>query len=86
MTLEELERLAKATKGLDLLKTIEGQVQSNKDSIATQLGREEFVESIKAMEQTLDKSSADAVKARVAAVRSAAGIELNPKDGTIEVR
>ena len=86
MTLEELERLAKATKGLDLLKTIEGQVQSNKDSIATQLGREEFVESIKAMEQTLDKSSADAVKARVAAVRSAAGIEGGSRTGTIEVK
>lgn len=74
MTLEELQQMGAALKGLELVERLEATAQSAVDATATQAGSVELADGLKALASVLDEKSVADVCARVNSAKARVGL------------
>ena len=74
MTLEELQQMGAALKGLELVERLEASTQSAVDVAATQAGSVELADGLAALSLVLDESSVKELYARVDVAKARVGI------------
>ena len=74
MTLEELQQMGAALKGLEAVERLEASTQSAVDAAATQAGSVELADGMAALSLVLDESSVKELYARVDVAKARVGL------------